>query len=233
MKKLVRPITVLAAVIAITALFPPANVATAVVPAPAVAATVPVYQTSSAACRSNLAAPRSILLIGDSITAGWFAATTAQLAAARRPACINAQAGRTTAQGVATLAAYKKAGMVTANTTVVMAVGSNDTRGAKDGYIRWQVDNVLRVVGTRQPVVWVDVLNWWVSHGVVAQRAYGAGTWVVNQQLWQKDAQYPSIRVAHWNAMIRSHYATYLFDGLHTNRFGNTARNNLILRTIG
>ena len=203
-----------------------------VTPAPAQAAAATIYQTDPTTCRVNLAKPGAVLIIGDSITAGWFAASTAQYAAAGRPACINGQSGRVTAGAVTVLASYKSAGTITPITTVVMAIGSNDTYGAKNGYMRWQVDNVERVVGMRQPVVWVDVLNWSLSRGVAGQRVYGLGTWTVNLQLWGKDIQYPNLRVAHWNAMIRSTYTKYLSDLLHTNAYGNTARNNLITGTI-
>ena len=207
--------------------------AVAMVPATAHAATAPVYQTAFATCRANLAAPNSVLIIGDSITSGWFAAITAQFEAAGRPVCINAQPGRTIAGGVAQLSRYKTGGLVTPRMTVVMAVGSCGTYGATAGDIRWQVDNVVRIVGTKQRVVWVDVLRWVTNSGPVAQRAYGLGTWVVNLQLWAKDAQYPNVKVAHWNALIRSNYTKYVFDGLHATRYGNTARNDLIMRTIG
>jgi len=163
--------------------------------------------------------------------------TTAAFTAAGRPVCINAQSGRQTAEAVRQLARYKSAGLIRPQTTVVMAVGSNDTYGARAGYMRWQVDNVQRVLqygkSYRQPVVWVDVLNWWRNRGVAAQRVYGAGTWVVNIQLWQKDAQYPNLRVAHWNALTGSHYTRYLIDGLHMSAYGITARNDLIMRTLG
>ena len=196
--------------------------------------TAPIYQTDPATCRSNLAERRSILLIGDSITSRWFATITAQLAAAGRPACINAQSGRITVQGVAALVAYKKAGTVTSNTTVVMAVGSNDALDAEDGYMGRQVDNVVRLLGASQPVVWVDVLNSLVNQGGAAEPGYTAGALVVNRQLWQKDAQYPSVKVAHWNAMVlASPGGGYLLDGLHTSQRGNAARNDLILRTVG
>jgi hypothetical protein len=99
--------------------------------------------------------------------------------------------------------------------------------------MRWQVDNVERAVGLSQRVVWVDVLNWSLSRGLAGQVAYGNGTWVVNEQLWQKAVQYPNIRIARWNAMIRNSYAKYLLDLLHTNAYGDTARNDLIMRTVG
>jgi hypothetical protein len=205
----------------------------ALTPVPAQAATTTIYQTDPTTCRVNLAKPGAVLIIGDSITAGWFTASTAQYTAAGRPACINGQAGRATAGAVIVLASYKSAGMITPSTTVVMAIGSNDTYGAKNGYMRWQVDNVERVVGRSQPVVWVDVLNWSLSRGVAGQRVYALGTWTVNLQLWAKDTQYPNLRVAHWNAMIRGTYKKYLSDLLHTNAYGNTARNDLITRTVG
>jgi hypothetical protein len=211
--------------------------ATAVAPSTASAAASPVIQTPFTTCRSNLAAPNSVLIIGDSITALWFSATSAQFTAAHRPVCINAQAGRQTAGAVYQLARYKSGGLVKPQTTVVMAIGSNDTYGAKPGYMRWQVDNAQRVLryGSRyvQPIVWVDVLNWSPNRGAAGQRLYGAGTWVVNLQLWQKDAQYPNLKVARWNALIRNNFTRYLYDGLHTNSYGNTARNALIMRTIG
>jgi len=205
----------------------------ALTPVPAQAATATIYQTDPTTCRVNLAKPGAVLIIGDSITAGWFTASTAQYTAAGRPACINGQAGRATAGAVIVLASYKSAGMITPSTTVVMAIGSNNTYGAKNGYMRWQVDNVERVVGRSQPVVWVDVLNWSLSRGVAGQRVYALGTWTVNLQLWAKDTQYPNLRVAHWNAMIRGTYKKYLSDLLHTNAYGNTARNDLITRTVG
>ena len=205
----------------------------ALTPAPAQAVGATIFQTDPATCRANLAKPGSVLIIGDSITAGWFAASTQQYAAAGRPVCINGQGGRTTAGAVTVLAGYKTAGMITPTTTVVMAIGSNDTYGAKDGYMRWQVDNVERVVGMSQPLVWVDVLNWTSNRGVAAQHIYGLGTWTVNLQLWGKDTQYPNLTVAHWNAMIRNTYTKYLYDLLHTNAYGNTARNDLIMRTVG
>jgi hypothetical protein len=131
------------------------------------------------------------------------------------------------------LASYKSAGMITPSTTVVTAIGSNDTYDAKNGCMRWQVDNVERVIGRSQPVVWVDILNWSLSRGVTGQRVYALGTWTVNLQLWDKDTQYPNLRVARWNAMIRGTNKKYLSDQLHTNAYGNTARNDLTTRTAG
>ena len=205
----------------------------AAAPATAATTTSALSQRPFYTCRLNLRAPNSVLIIGDSITAGWAAATAGQFTAAGRPVCIDAQGGRKTAGAVSQLSLYKKAGLVSPQTTVVMAVGSNDTYGAKDGYMRWQVDNVERILGSKQPIIWVDVLNWTRNSGLAAQRAYGAGTWVVNLQLWQKDAQYPNLKVARWNAMIRNSPTTYLSDLLHTNSYGNTARNDLVMRTIG
>lgn len=227
MNNLRRLISVLAA----------ATVAVAAAPATAHAAAPAVYQTAFSTCRARLASPNSVLLIGDSLTSAWMTSTTAAFTTAHRPVCINAQPGRQTAEAVRQLARYKSGGLIKPQTTVVMAIGSNDAYGARAGYMRWQVDNVQRVLqygkSYRQPVVWVDVLNWWRNHGVAAQRVYGAGTWVVNIQLWQKDAQYPNLRVAHWNALIRSHYTPCLFDGLHMNAYGDAARNALIIRTLG
>ena len=232
-KRLFRTITAIAIVLMAAAIVHTQAKPETNAPARKSGSTSPIYQTDPATCRSNLAEPRSILLIGDSITSRWFATITAQLATAGRPACINAQSGRVTAQGVAALAAYKKAGMVTSHTTVVMAVGSNDVPDAQDGYMGWQVDNVVRILGTAQPVGWVDVLNSRVSQGHAAEPGYTAGALVVNRQLWQKDAQYPSVKVAHWNAMVlASSGGGYLLDGLHTSQRGNAARNDLILRTV-
>src|SRR5665811_666354 len=101
----------------------------ALTPVPAQAATATIYQTDPTTCRVNLAKPGAVLIIGDSITAGWFTASTAQYTAAGRPACINGQAGRATAGAVIVLASYKSAGMITPSTTVVMAIGSNNTQG--------------------------------------------------------------------------------------------------------
>jgi hypothetical protein len=214
-----------------------ATAATAIAPLAASAAMPPVIQTAFTTCRSNLALANSVLIIGDSIAAQWFSATTAQFTAAHRPICINVQAGRQTADAVYQLSRYKSGGLVKPQTTVVMAIGSNDAYGAKPGYMSWQVDNVQRVLqygrSYKQPVVWVDVLNWRSGVGLAKLRAYGAGTWVVNLQLWAKDAQYANLKVARWNAMIRNNYAKYLYDGLHTNSYGNTERNAVIMRTIG
>jgi hypothetical protein len=117
--KLTRLITVIAVAVAAATV--------ALVPSPASAAVAPVLQTAPATCRANLAAPNSVLIIGDSIISGWFAATTAQFTAAHRRVCVNAQPGRLTAGAVSVLAGYKAEGIITANTTVVMAIGSNDT----------------------------------------------------------------------------------------------------------
>ena len=95
----------------------------ALTPVPAQAATATIYQTDPTTCRVNLAKPGAVLIIGDSITAGWFTASTAQYTAAGRPACINGQAGRATAGAVIVLASYKSAGMITPSTTVVRRLG--------------------------------------------------------------------------------------------------------------
>jgi hypothetical protein len=214
-----------------------AVISTTAVSAPAIAAPAPVIQTLWSTCRARLAAPNSVLIIGDSITALYVTDTIAQFTAAGRPVCVNAQSGRKTADAVFQLSRYKAAGLVRPQTTVVMAVGSNDTYGAQDGYMSGQVDAVQRILqhGTdyTQPVVWVDVLRWSLDAGVAGQSIYRAGTTTVNLQLWQKDAQYQNLRVAHWYDLVSSNPTTYLYDLLHPTPFGSTARNRLIISTLG
>jgi hypothetical protein len=108
----------------------------ALTPVPAQAETATIYQSDPTTCQVNLAKPGAVLIIGDSITAGWFTASTAPYTTAGRPACINGQAGRATADAVTVLASYKSAGMTPPSTAVVMAIGSNDTYDAKNGYMR-------------------------------------------------------------------------------------------------
>ena len=203
---------------------------------PAGAVTLPpVKSTPAAVCAANLAAPGGVLYIGDSITAGYFDAITAQFTAAGHPVCINARPGRPTQEGMDVLRAYKASGVIAPTTTVVMALGSNNTWTPRPGHMTWQVDNAIRVLGTSQPIVWVDVLNWTFNRGLAKQHQYGLNTWAVNREIWARAARYPNIKVAHWNALLRTgnNYHAYTFDGLHTTGAGNTARQNLVLATIG
>jgi len=88
--------------------------------------TGPAIQTPFLTCCAPLAAPNSVLITGDSIATRYLADTIAQFPAASRPACINAQAGGTTAGAVLELTRYCGSGE--AATTVIMEMGSRPSR---------------------------------------------------------------------------------------------------------
>lgn len=212
----------------IAALFAAATVTLA--PA-AFAAASPVLQTPYVQCQAALANPNGVLFIGDSITALGFDDITAQFAAAGRPVCIDTSGGRQTAEGVYRLSLYFALGMVRPTTSVVMALGSNDTLNPP-GWMQTQITSAMKLLGPTRHGYWVHVFNY-SPHGSAPQWKYIQGTRRVGEEIKWGAARYHNITTVPWPTLVMASYPKLLSpDLLHPTAAGNHARTQLILATM-
>jgi len=191
----------------------------------------PVVQTPFKRCRTALADPNGVLVIGDSITALGFENITAQFAAAGRPVCINARDGRRTDEGVYQLSRFVSGGLVGPNTSVVMALGSNDVlRPASE--MKTNIVRTMQLLGTQRNVYWVHAFNylWWDT---VPQWRYVRGTRRVGEEIKWGAAHYGNLTTVPWPTLVKATYPALLSqDLLHPTPDGNAARTRLILETM-
>jgi lysophospholipase L1-like esterase len=162
-----------------------------------------------------------ILVVGDSLTVG---AENAGLGS-RGPVAwtINAVVGRTTYQASVELAKLQP----TSYGEVVVVVGTNDADLSATGY-RTEIERVMKVIGPKEPVIWVNV----DSHSPqMAQAARG-----VDVALDQAAAAHANLRIADWDAYVLTvpgFSAMRGSDGTHYTPQGYAVRATWLERVAG
>jgi hypothetical protein len=161
-----------------------------------------------------------------------YADIVSQFSAAGRPVCVNAQSGRQTAEGLRQLALYWSDGLIKADTSIVMALGTNDVLDRPD-VMKTEVESALRIVGPAHQMYWVHVFNYWAG-SPVPQSSFIAGTQRVTDEINGVAMRYANLTPVQWPALVmRSDYPSLLLPDLtHPTTGGSQARTRLILNTI-
>jgi lysophospholipase L1-like esterase len=161
-----------------------------------------------------------------------FADIVSQFTSAGRPVCINAQSGRQTAEGLRLLGQYWSQGLIKANTSIVMALGTNDVLDPPN-VMRTEVESAVRTVGPAHQVYWVHVFNYWAASSV-PQSYFIAGTRRVSDEINWVAMHYGNLTTVRWPALVlaSSYPSLLLADLTHPTRGGSQVRTALILNTI-
>jgi hypothetical protein len=115
-----------------------------------------------------------------------------------------------------------------------MATGSNDV--FTPPLFGPQVDRVMRIVGSRRTVYWVNVHVCRFKEAAAVQAADTQNSAWVNLQLETAQRRYPNLTIVRWAEFLAAradHIKEYLRDGVHTTiPQGQDARNALIVDAI-
>jgi lysophospholipase L1-like esterase len=186
--------------VAARSLAPPANPPSAGVPVtgPAVAVSPAVASTGS------------VLVVGDSLSVGVEPYLPSLLPG--RPLRFDAVVGRTTAQGIASVAAHPDE----LAPTVVVGLGTNDDPVAGD--FAQHVDQMMALLGSRQ-VLWVNL----------ARSGYGS----LNAVLAAATSHYPNLQLVDWATAYAAHPKDQAADGIHATDAGYQLRAEIIANALG
>jgi hypothetical protein len=152
--------------------------------------------------------PATVWAIGDSIMVG----ATDLLTQARPDLVIDAEVGRTFAQGLEALEGLVTEGEVP--DALVFALGTNN------GATPDQIADLIDLAGDIERVILVTV---------VVPRGWEAGT---NAAIVDAMARYGSVTVADWNAVAAGDTTLFRSDGYHPNADGLRVWADLVLATI-
>ena len=191
-------------------------------------------QTPIEQCRTILAQPKGVLFIGDSLTAMGFDTITAQFTAAGKHVCINGLGGQSTALGVAVLTTYVNAGVLSPDTQIVMALGTNDV--LHTAVMQSGIDATLALVGRRR-LIWVNVYNGTGFFGWIGRLKCLAGSKVVNQIIASNVKAHPTmVSVDLWGMVVLTNlrliYCTNSNGGVHTTPTGSYYRTQMTLAKV-
>lgn len=132
------------------------------------------------------ASPTKVLVVGDSLTVG--ADGSGELPATWT---VDAEVGRTTAQGIEVLEATD----IATFDAVIVALGANDYSSSEATFSS-QIATVMTLVGDSKPVWWVNV-----DIGSAALAAASEGP---NKALGAAVTTYPNLKLGDWNAAAAS-----------------------------
>ncbi len=152
--------------------------------------------------------PATVWAIGDSIMVG----ATDLLTGARPDLVIDAEVGRTFAQGLATLASLTAAGETP--DALIFALGTNN--GATP-------DQIADLVALAEGIERVILVT------VVVPRGWEDGT---NAAIVDAEARYGSVTVADWYAVAAGDTSLFRSDGYHPNADGLAVWADLVLTTV-
>jgi hypothetical protein len=153
-----------------------------------------------------------VYVLGDSVLLG--AKTTLPAALPRWRVVMNCVGSRRLTQAIAIL----RARAWRPGDTVVIDLGNNYIPG-EGGTFASQIDRAMRALHVVRRVVWVTVAEKWRSR-VTINRAIRAARY-----------RWPTIRVADWAPIVRSH-PWYAYDQLHLTQSGRVAIAKLIAAKV-
>ena len=153
--------------------------------------------------------PTTVWAIGDSIMVG----ATDLLIASRPDLLIDAQVGRTFAQGLDALAGLLAEG--DAPDALVFALGTNN------GTTPEQVAELIDLAADIERLILVTV---------VVPRGWEAGT---NAAIVEAGARYGSVSIADWYSLAAGDASLFRSDGYHPSTEGAEAWAGLVLATVG
>jgi len=181
--------------------------------------------------------PRTLLVLGDSLTWGTayrgFGNVVPQLKAlgtfeevivdgvhARN---ISGPA-RTSRNGVKTYKEYIKKGMVP--DAVIVALGSNDLQQSpKSSFYSSYIRELLTLIGPR-PVVWVNVYR-------TDLPIYPRRSATFNAALLNATSEFPNLTILDWSTQLIANPKWLAFDKLHLQPIGYRARANMYVQAAG
>ena len=192
-----------------------------------------VVQTPTAECAAALADPNGVLVIGDSLSVIGFDDITTLFPAAGHPVCVNAQSGRNTVTGFQVMASYFLSGVVGPDTTIVMALGTNDIPSATN-VMRNMMETSIRYVGKGHQMFWVQPFCEYPFSPTITQAQYDAGTWRIGTEMQWVATHYANFHSVPWPDLVLStNYPSLLNSDLtHPTAAGSVLRTTQILNTI-
>ncbi len=146
---------------------------------------------------------RRVFVEGDSLTVGMAALLPALLDPMGRPVTVDAQVGRTTAEGINSLETEGSR----IGGTLVVALGTNDLPDPTE--FAAHIDQVM-IIAARRPVIWVTVAR--------------AGWGQLDQTLITAQARWSNLEVIDWRPVITAHPAMRAGDGVHLTDAGYQLR---------
>jgi lysophospholipase L1-like esterase len=159
--------------------------------------------------------PERVLVVGDSLAVGTRVPLEQALPGTRVET--SAERGRTTAEGVAEIAARSPLPAV-----LVVSLGTNDDPSAVEAY-QGQVETVLRAAGPTACVVWPNIVR--PPYGGVGYDGY-------NRALASLAAANPNLVVVDWVALTAANPRWMAPDGVHATPEGYAGRARAIADAV-
>ena len=158
--------------------------------------------------------PKPVLVVGDSLATGL--EPYLEPLVAPRPVVWDADAGRTTPEGLVRLRANLH---VVSPRVVLISLGTND--GPHADRFRDRIRRALRAIPAGVCVVWADI-----------DRPARKGAYrPLNAVLAQEARRDPRLKVVHWHRAVASHRVR-LPDGIHPDTAGFDYRSRMFARAI-
>ncbi|HEY5011980.1 MAG TPA: hypothetical protein VIK61_04645, partial [Acidimicrobiia bacterium] len=164
--------------------------------------------------RTDAVTPRRVFVIGDSVTVGAAPAIERQAPAHGWAVTVDAQVGRTTAQGASILASMRGS----FPPVVVVALGNND--GQVPAQFASRIDAVMRALAGARHVVWYTMTPF--------------ASWVpeANAVLHAASARWSNLRLADWAGVSEATAGALYGAGPHLRAPGAQAFADLFFTTL-
>jgi lysophospholipase L1-like esterase len=184
-------------------------------------AVVVVVGFSQVSGSSATSKPRTLLVLGDSLT--WGTAFEEVIVDGVHARNISGPA-RTSRNGVKTYKEYIKKGMVP--DAVIVALGSNDLQQSpKSSFYSSYIRELLTLIGPR-PVVWVNVYR-------TDLPIYPRRSATFNAALLNATSEFPNLTILDWSTQLIANPKWLAFDKLHLQPIGYRARANMYVQAAG